>query len=305
MRFFALFFELVLASSLFAQNDSVAILNKKVDQIQYQFYMLQAKVGSIDQDFRLFKNLSSDSMKMLMQYNEALSERIEDSEAKLQNQASSLEILEKTQSTQGELLLNFLWISALALLIIAGVFVFLFINNRKRLNSQRDLLERLFMNNLKTLEMELKEITTANREKSIALETQINTLAEKNSALKEDVSKNRSQAEKEHKKLEEAIVLAEKELNKILGTLKQKITKNEIRFLAADKSLSDSIKKNEKVLKEKVDKLKANVKKDYETLLKKLNTELKKSSEQAEVLKKEIKKIQKRNTVTFQVKKSG
>ncbi len=305
MRIFSVLIALVLASSSFAQNDSVAMLNKKLDQIQYQFYMLQAKVGSIDQDLSTFKNMSSDSIKMLMQNNEALSVRVEDSEAKLQNQASSIEMLEKTQSTQGGLLENFLWISALAFLIIAAVFIYSFIHNRKRLNSQRELLERLFMDNLRNLESELKEIAAANREKSIALESQINVLTGEHTELKENVSKHRSKAKKEHGQLEEAIANAEKELNKTLGTLKQKITKSEKKFASADKTLETAIRKNEKLLKEKIDKLKDAAKKDHEKMLKKLKADLKKSDDKIKSLKKDFKRTQKRKTVTFRVKKSG
>jgi hypothetical protein len=305
MKFFAVLIALALTIPSFAQSDSIALLEKKLDQMQYQFYVLQSKVNIIDQDLNSFKNVSSDSIKLLMQKNEVIALRVDENGAKVDKQEMSIEMLEKTQHTQGGLLENFLWIVALGFLVIAALFILSFIHQRRKLNSQRELLERLFMDNLRTLESELKEITAANRQKSITLETEINKVKEESAFLQESVSKNISKAEIEHAKLEEAILSSDKELSKNLGILKQKITKNDKKFMEADKALADSVKKNEKLLKEKIEKLKSSVKKENEALLKKLNSELKKNTTKVNELQKEVQKNQKRKTVTFRVKKSS
>lgn len=291
MKFFAVLIALALTIPSFAQSDSIALLEKKLDQMQYQFYVLQSKVNIIDQDLNSFKNVSSDSIKLLMQKNEVIALRVDENGAKVDKQEMSIEMLEKTQHTQGGLLENFLWIVALGFLVILVLLVYSFIHHRKKLNVQRVLLERLFMDNLKTLESELKEISTANRQKTLALEGDFENMQKKSAS--------------DHEKIHAAIIDAEKELNKKLGALKQKITKNDKKFAAADKSLADSVKKNEKLLKAKVDKLKSTVKEENEALLQKINSELKKSSKKVKDLQKEVQKNQKRKTVTFRVKKSS
>lgn len=309
MKFFAVLIALALTIPSFAQNDSIALLEKKLDQMQYQFYFLQSKVNIIDQDLNSFKNLSSDSIKLLMQKNEALAVRVENSETRVDKQKMDIDMLEKTQDIQGGLLENFLWLVALGFLIIAALFIFSFIHQRKKLNSQRELLERLFMDNLRTLESELKEITTANRDKTLKLESEFHSFAnetkEHNEKLTTKIDKVKSKASKEHLTLEKAIKNSEKELAKRLGTLKAKITKTEKKFTAADKTLASSIEKNKKGLKDKIDKLKANTKKDHEALMNKLKDELQKSNKKVKALKKDFRKTQKRKAVTFRVKKSS
>jgi len=305
MRFFAVLFAMVLAVPAFTQSDSVAILNNKLDQMQYQFYILQSKINSIDNDLSSFKNLSSDSIKVLMQKNEALGMRVEESEAQLNKQSMSIDMLDKAQHTQGNILISFLWVVAIALLILTGFLIFSFINTRKRLFSQRTLLEKLFTDNLKILETELKEIMAANREKSIALEAQLSRFSDDNTTMKIQIDKNRAKSKKEHQELEKAIIASEKELNKNLSSIKQKITKTEKKFSAADKTLASAIKENEKLLREKVDKLKVASQKEHKALMKKLNSGLKKSDEKMKSLQKDFKSTQKRKTVTFRVKKSS
>ena len=277
-----------------AQSDSIKILENRINNISYQYYMLQLKVDNINQDLRDYKSLNNDSLQQLMSKTGLLENRLTNSESKISNQKESIDMIAETQSTNHSLFSTFAIICIVVLLILAALLIYSFINTKKKIATQHILLERLFMDQVNNIELEIREINQKNQEKI--------------KEVHQEIENSKKTAKADNENAQSKIKDIQKELNKNIGTIKQKMTRLDKKFGASDKKLKTSIRKNETRIKNKTDKLKDYTKKELDILLKTVNSKVKKTNKKVKVLNKDIKEFKKQKRskkVDFRVKKSS
>lgn len=274
-----------------AQSDSIKILENKINSMYSQYFVLQSKIETINQDLKSYKSLNNDSLQQLMSKTGVLEKRLTNNENNISVHDQSIDIIAETQSTNQSLFSTFAIICIIVLLILAALLIYSFINTKKKIAAQHILLERLFKEQVNKIETEIRELSQNNKEKIKQVHSKI-----------EDAQES---AKADNKKTLLEIETIQKDLNKDIGIIKQKMTKIDTKFGDSDKKLQASILKNEKLIKDKTDKLKDYTKTELTKLLKTVNTNATEINTKVNDLKADVKKQLRSKKLSSRVKKSS